>query len=134
MGNRSRLHALSICLLVGYVMLGNAANSKTSSVTGRSSLGIMENVPPTSCWAETDCGPGAICHMSIRVTGVPAMKLLKVLKERVQPDKTFKGWGLEIYVSKDGFLNCDETDKNKPFCTIFFNPSEAKIEQALSCE
>jgi hypothetical protein len=62
------------------------------------------------------------------------MKLLQMLKQRVQRDKTFREWGLEIYVSKDGFLNCDATDRTNPFCNIFFNPSEAKIEPALSCE
>ena len=131
---RSRFQTFGICLLAGYFALGYAANSKTSFVNGGSSLGIMENIPPTSCWIETDCRTGAICHMSIRVTGASAMKLLKALKEQVQPDKTFKEWGLKIYVSKDRFLNCDETDKNKPFCTIFFNPAEAKVEEVLSCE
>jgi hypothetical protein len=72
--------------------------------------------------------------MSIGVTGAPAAKLLKALKRRVQQDEVFKEWGLEIYLSKDGFLNCNETDKNNPFCYIFFNPSKAKIERALSCE
>jgi hypothetical protein len=103
-------------------------------VEGRAVLGIYENVSPTSCWVETECDPGAVCHIQIRVTGAPAAKLLKVLKERVQPDKQFKELGLKIYVSKDGFLNCDETDKNKPFCFISFNPSAIKIEQAPVCE
>jgi hypothetical protein len=58
------------------------------------------------------------------------MQLLQVLKARVRPDNTFKEWGLEIYVSKDGFLNCDETDKADPFCNVFFNPVEAKVEPA----
>jgi hypothetical protein len=116
------------------ILLTSSAVSETSSVKGGSTLGIMENVPPTSCWVETDCNPGEVCHMSITVTGTPATKFLQMLKYRVQRDKTFSEWGLEIYVSEDGFLNCDATDKTNPFCKIFFDPSKAKIEPALSCE
>jgi hypothetical protein len=115
-------------------MLPQTASLKTSSVDGKSTLGILQNVPPTHCWVETDCDPGKVCHMSISVTGEPARKLLKTLKEQVKPDKEFKEMGLTIYLSKDGLLNCNETDNTKPFCNVFFNPSQLKIEPALSCE
>jgi len=134
MGKHRKLPRLSMYLLGACALFCGSAVSKTSSVKGGSTLGTMENVPPTKCWVETDCRQGEICHMSITVTGAPAMKLLQSLKRQVEPDKTFKEWGLEIYVSKDSFLNCDGTDKTKPFCNIFFNPREAKIEPALSCE
>jgi len=134
MGKHRNLHLLGYVFAWCMCLPCDSAVSKTSSVKGGSILGIMENVPPTKCWVETDCRHGEICHMSIRVTGAPAMKLLQSLKRQVGPDKTFKEWGLEIYVSKDGFLNCDATDKINPFCNIFFNSLEAKIEPALSCE
>jgi len=120
------LSALVICLLP------TTARSKTTSVEGKSTLGIMQNVPPTHCWIETDCGPGKICHMSISVTGEPAKNLLKTLKAEVTPNKEFKEMGLTIYSSKDGLLNCDETDRTKPFCHIFFNATELKIERKRS--
>lgn len=73
--------------------------------------------------------------MSIDVTGAPAARLLRELKRRVQRDEELKELGVgEIYISKDGFLNCDATDKSNPVCYIWFNPSEVKIEPACICE
>ena len=132
-GDRKNLCGLGI-LIMGVVLLGSHALPKTGSVEGRSSLGIMQNSPPSRCWVETDCGPGEVCHLSITITGGPALKLLQVLKARVSQDEAFKEWGLRVYVSKDNLLSCDETDRNKPFCYIWYNPSEAKVEPALSCE
>ena len=124
------LSALVICLC----HLPTMASLKTISVKGKSTLGIMQNVPPTHCSIETDCGPGKICHMSISVTGEPARNLLKTLKAEVTPDKGFKEKGLTIYTSKDGLLSCDETDRTKPFCNIFFNATKLEIEPSVSCE
>ena len=127
-------YALPICLLISVVMLPRTASLKTSSVNGKSSVGIMKNAPPTSCWVETDCDPGKVCHMSISVTGAPASELLKTLKDRTTPDKDFKKMGLAIYLSKDGLLFCDETESAKPFCRIYFNPQQLKMEPAPICE
>jgi hypothetical protein len=131
---KRRAAALRICSLILVEMLPKTASSNTSSVNGKSILGIMQNVPPNHCWIETDCDPGKVCHMSIMITGAPAKHLLKTLKERVKPDKEFKEMGIKIYTSKDGLLNCDETDNTRPFCNIFFNSQGLKIEPALSCE
>jgi hypothetical protein len=131
---RYKRYVLHICLLFSVGMLPHTTNSKTSSVSGKSSLGIMQNAPPTPCWIETDCDPGKVCHMSISITGAPARELLKTLKKRVKPDKDLKEMGLTVYSSTDGLLQCDETDSSKAFCRIFFNPPQLKIEPALSCE
>jgi hypothetical protein len=116
-------------------MLPQNAFLKTRSVNGKSSLGIMQNAPPTvPCEIETDCDPGKVCHMSISVTGAPARELLKTLKERVSPNENLKQLGVTVYSSKDGLLDCDETDITKPFCRISFNPPQLKIEPAPICE
>jgi hypothetical protein len=72
--------------------------------------------------------------MLLGVTGAPARKLLQTLKEQVKPDKGLKEMGLTMYISKDGLLECEETDSAKPFCTISFNPSQLKIEPVPICE
>ena len=54
-GDRKNWCGLGI-LIMGVVLLGSPALPKTGSVDGRSSLGIMQNSPPTSCWVETDYG------------------------------------------------------------------------------
>ena len=46
----------------------------------------------------------------------------------------FRDMGLTIYVSKDGNLDCDETEPDNIFCDIYYNVSDAKFEPALSCE
>ena len=115
-------------------MLTVPSFAKVSSIKGKSSLGVMENLPPTSCWVETECKRGEICYLSITVTGPPAKKLLQVLKRRLPRDQTLAEWGLDAYVSKDRLLHCDETDRNSPFCTIFFNASETKVDEVKSCE
>jgi hypothetical protein len=69
-----RYNKFGLCmfLAISVVMLPQNASLKTRSIDGKSSLGIMQNVPPTSCWVETDCSAGEVCHMLIRVKGAPA--------------------------------------------------------------
>ena len=49
-------------------------------------------------------------------------------------NQAFEEWGLRVYTSKNDLLSCDETDGDEPFCTIFYNASEAIVEPALAYE
>jgi hypothetical protein len=115
--------------------IASPAASKTSVVKGKSSLSIMQNTPPIVCPTEQDCGPGQVCHLSITVTGAPAMRLLQALKQRgVQRDQNWHEMGLELYFSKDDLLTCDATNKASPSCSISLNPADVKMETAPACE
>src|SRR6516164_3757135 len=108
------------------ILLSNFAIARTTSVKGSSELNLIENACPQP--ERRDCKTGTVCHMSIRLKGQPAVQLLHALKQKVQKEDTFKQWGLTIYISKDGLLSCNETEKVAPFCDIWFSPIQAKIE------
>jgi hypothetical protein len=109
-----------------------AAHHTMTPTKGSSYLSPIEN----ACTQEErrDCNPGDVCHMAIRLTGQPAVKLLQSLKRKVKKHEIFESWGLTIYESNDGLLRCDETKKAAPFCDIWLNTKEVKIEPGAVCE
>lgn len=104
-------------LTMGGVLFGSPALPKTSSVEGRSSLGIMQNSPPTRCWVETDCGRGEVCHLSITITGAPALKLLQALKHTHYTRRAGSRW-------RRGHPTCD-------WKWCFIAPSRRKHSEPL---
>jgi hypothetical protein len=108
------------------------AHQSMAIVKGSSSVSPIENACPQE--ERRDCNPGDVCHMAIRLTGHPAVKLLQSLKQKVKKHEIFETWGLTIYESKDGLLRCDEAKKAAPFCDIWFSTKEVKIEPGAVCE
>ena len=134
MGSRVDLFRIGLLAVSLTSIFSGSVLAKSTIVDGKTRLGILQNVPPTECWIESGCAPGQVCHISIRISGAPAASLLKALKGKVSVSPEFRDMGLTIYVSKDGNLDCDETEPDNVFCDIYYNVSDAKFEPALSCE
>ena len=101
------------------------AFAQTTTVEGKVIVSILES-SNGKCDGDGD--------MAITVKGAPAAKLLQMLKQRVRRSKAYTEIGLTIYETKDRLFYCDETEKNKPMCQIWFTLSKVKIVPAPVCE
>jgi hypothetical protein len=72
--------------------------------------------------------------IGVRLTPAAAIALLNGLKERVPVDKEMQQIGLSVYKTKDGYLECDETDGYEPLWRLSLDLSNAGLGRIPVCE